>query len=71
MEHEDAKQGRIRTRVLAAVSESIYKEWIDEDPKLLQIIQKLKEDEDSKFKMVEGKIVTKEGKTWIPRNKRN
>jgi transposase InsO family protein len=71
MEHEDAKKDKLKTRALAVLTESESKEWQKEVEELKLIKSKILQNDTAKFKLVENIIVTKEGKTWIPEEKRN
>ena len=71
MEHEDAKQGKLKTRELAVFSESLYKEWQEQDPGMIKIKERIGKEDTNKFRLENEIVVTKEGKTWIPENKKH
>ena len=71
MEHEDAKVEKIKTRLLAMVSECPGKEWQTENEE----IRHIKEEVDlcknnEQFKIADGILKTKDNKIWIPKDKR-
>ena len=71
MEHEDPKAEKIKTRLLAMVSENTGNEW-QNDSREVQELKELdtKNEGNQKFKVKDGLLLTEKDKIWIPRNKR-
>ena len=71
MDHEDAKVEKIKTRLLAMVSESQGKELQKDNAEITECVKQLSDNEnDMKLDMISGILKTKDNKTWIPKERR-
>ena len=67
--HENAKEGKIKTRLLAMVSEEQGKEWQKESEEINRIMNDIMKG-DKRFQNINGVIKTNNDRTWIPKSER-
>ena len=71
MIHEDAKTEKIKTRLLAMVSDSPGLRWQRDDQEIKEVTNHLEEEPTKcKFKINEGIVRTMKNKIWIPKSRR-
>ena len=70
LEHEDAKVEKMKTKRINALDEKEIQEWQKDSEEIENIRQEIKSGTHWKFQLRQQTIVTKEGKIWIPKEKR-
>ena len=70
MEHEDAKTGKMTTRRINTVEENIHQDWQNNNEEIKQIKFEIEGGQNKRFERKGQSVITKEGKLWIPKDKR-
>ena len=70
MEHEDAKQERMKTRRINAIEYNEKQEWQEDSDEIEEIRKEIAGGTSKKFKVQGQTVLTKEGKIWIPKERR-
>lgn len=68
--HEDAKKGRIKTRILALSENKNEIKWQQNNREIREIVNNWELTNDSKWIVKEGIVMDRSGKIWIPKDRR-
>ena len=68
--HEEAKKGKIKTRILALHEEPNSFKWQNDNEEIEQIKKDLKQGRTNKWKLKDDIVATENNKYWIPRTNR-
>jgi len=69
--HEEAKKGKIKTRILAMSMESSNFKWQKNSEEVKLIIKDIMEGKTKTWKLIDGIVLSNENKIWIPDDTRN
>ena len=70
MNHEEAQKGKLKTKILALMTESNGEKWQRNDEEI-EKIKDVEKQNTTNFRIENDVILTTEGKIWIPYNKRS
>jgi len=71
MQHEEAKKGKLKTKILATLSVSDVIRWQQDSREIEEIKRRINDFEIDEYMLKEGVIMTRDEKIWIPDNKRD
>ena len=69
--HEDAKKGRIKTKILALSEEEEGCKWQVNNTEIMEIKNLIKSNKSEKWRLVNGIVISKDSKIWIPKERRD
>ena len=69
-QHEDPKTGKMKTRILAVMSETKGSEWQEQSQEIETIKERIGILRQGRFQIVDGIVYSNEGKIWVPKENR-
>ena len=68
MQHEESKKGKLKTKVLASLSESDVFKWQRDNREIEEIKRWINNYEIDEYTLTQGVVMTHDRKIWIPAN---